>query len=258
MRKQRVFWVSVSAAILLLGLASPVLAQSQTQAPQDSLPSNEQLDALAAAHQWNELGAALSRPGSTPAMSRALEWLHTRIDAGGSFFLGLLYARDLWVLGSQLKTDDPSKDLRMTAGMITLYTEALIIVDGMRCKDQTAPGHRMDQLVVARAPTIAFLRSQPSDLKAKIVDLAIVLERRTAPLRQDDGLMCRGGMEEMRAGLAHGTQLPPTQMPGQVGNSVEVSPPPGWTPELVPPDAVQAKQASLRPKLREVLLATIR
>ena len=258
MRKQRAFRVCVSTAILVLGLARSVSAQSQTLAPQDGLPSNEQLDALVAAHRWNDLGAALSRPGSTPGMSRALEWLHTRIDAGGSFFLGLLYARDLWVLSSQFKIDDPSKDLRMTAGMITLYTEALIIVDGMRCKDQTAPGHRMDQLVVARAPTIAFLRSESPELKAKIVDLAVALERRTASLRQDDGLMCRGGMDEMRAGLAHGTQSLPTQAPGQVGNTVEVSPPPGWTPELVPPEVVQAKQGSLRPQLRDMLLATIR
>ena len=113
-----------------------------------------------------------------------MNWLQTRIWSGGGFFLGILYSRDLWVTGSALNVDDPAKDLRLTAGLIALYTYQLILIDGAKCEDRSAPDNRMSQLFSARAATLVFLKKQPADLKSKIVDLSIALEKKTAPLRR--------------------------------------------------------------------------
>src|SRR5579883_2282352 len=168
--------------LVILTRVAPTMAQSQSAAPATTLPSDEQLDALVTTHDWNGLGAALSRPGSQEGLGRSMNWLRTRIDAGGGFFLGILYARNLWVLGDQYKIDDLSKDLRLTAGMMTLYTYQLIVIDGAKCEDVSAPGHRVEQLFSARAATLAYLKTKPADVKEKIVDLAIALEKKTAPL----------------------------------------------------------------------------
>jgi hypothetical protein len=129
------------AAAILLPL-SRAGAQPQPTPPIRPLPSDAELDALLAARKWNDLGAALSNPGSAASFSKNMEWLHTRLDAGGGLMLGLLYARDLWAAGKSLNVADPAKDVRMTAGMITLYTYEIIVIDGTKCEDKSAPGHR--------------------------------------------------------------------------------------------------------------------
>src|SRR5258708_27165133 len=94
----------------------------------------------------------------------------------------------------------------MTAGMITLYTFEIIVIDGAKCEDKSAPGHRLEQLLIARRETLAYLKQQPQEWKAKVVDIAIALENKTANLRTEDDLICRGGLEQYRVGLERGTQ----------------------------------------------------
>lgn len=229
-------------------------AQSQQLAPSAALPSDADLDAMLAAQNWQGLGAALSQPGNPQSVPRAMNWLKTRIDNGGGFFLTLLYARDLWAMGSSLKIDEPSKDLRLTAGMISLYSYELIVIDGAKCEDQTAPGHRLDQLIMSRAATFAYLKNQTPELKGKIVDLAVALEKKTAPLRKDDDLICRGGLQQMQAGLQSGKQHEVATPPGQIGKTVAVEPPPNWVPKFVSPNIYKPAQDKARSDMRATLL----
>jgi hypothetical protein len=176
------------------------------------------------------------------------------MDNGGGFFLALLYARDLWNVGDSAKIADPAKDPRLTAGLISLYAFELIVIDGTKCEDRSAPDNRLSQLLTQRAAALNFLKQQPPDIKGKIVDIAIALERKTAPLRKDDDLICRDGMDQMRAGLERGTQQEVPNTSGHVGKTIAVTPPPDWTPKFVSPDVYSPLQVKARADMRGNLL----
>ena len=224
-----------------------------------SFPSDAELDALLAARNWNGLEAAFSRPLvkeqiTNDLISRRLNWLKARIDAGGGFFLAMFYARDLWGIGNALKVDDPNKDLRSTAALISLYAYEVIVIDGFKCEDRSAPSNRATQLFMKRATDFEFLRRQQPDIRSKIVDGAIVLEQRTAPLRTNDDLLCGGGLDEMRAGLERGKQQEVPTPEGHIGKTIAVTPPPDWAPKFVSPNVYRTMQDKARAEMRERLL----
>ena len=246
-------------AMIILMPLRPAEAQPQPLPAVRSMPSDAELDALWAARKWDDLGGALSNPDSAATFSRGMDWLHTRLDAGGGLMLGLLYARDLWIVGKSQNVADPAKDMRMTAGMITLHTYEIILIDGSKCEDSSAPGHRLEQLLSARRGTLAYLKQQSPEWKATVVNVAIAFENKTAKLRRDDDLICRGGLEEYRVGLERGTQherqLPSSE--GYVGKTVDVRPPPDWVPNFVPPAVYQPLQEQERRDMRATLLLLI-
>lgn len=238
-------------AALLVAAASVLPARSgaaQPDAAQSAPASNAQLDEMLAAHQWGALGAAL-RP-DPQSISRMMDWLHQRIDTGGGVLLPIIFARDLWMVGQGLNVADPMQDMRATASMMNLYAYALIMVDGKVCEDHTAPAHRLDQLFQARASTLGFLRALPVDTKTKIVEIAMALERKTAPLRGDDDLVCRDGLAQMKAGLTEGRQTEAASAPGTVGRTVLVDPPVNWKPSEVPATVYRPLQDQARQELR--------
>ena len=219
-----------------------------------ALPSQtayeQRLDDLLAARDWNALGRELSTGKTTP---RDMDWLHSRVDAGGGLMLTILYARDLWVVGKQQGVGDVDKDLRITAGLISLYALEQISIDGVKCADVSAPGRRVDQVLAARRETLAFLSAEPPEVKTNIIDLALALEAHTAPLRPDDDLICRDGLEQMRASLATGRQRELPAAPGQ-NKTVVVTPPPGWKPSFRTVDVYRPLQEKARAGMREILV----
>jgi hypothetical protein len=249
-------YVSCLLAVGLFSVAallSPAaVAQRLPAETSHALPSYADLDALLAARSWNRLGDALSQPGTIEDAWKRLNWLKTRVENGAGFFVSILYARDLWAIGNLQKVDNPALDLRESAAVISLYTYELILIDGSKCEDRSAPGNHLAQLFKSRATALAFLKQQPRELKSKMVDLAIGLEQKTAPLRADDDLICRGGMDQMKAGLDRHQQAPTPD--GQIGNTVAVAPPPDWSPKLVSPDIYRPVQEKARDEMRENLL----
>jgi len=257
-----------SALVVLLSAWFPVITcvpatvraapnQAPAAALSGDLPSDQELDGLLLAKKWNDLAAALSRAKSPGSIIRMLDWLRSRLDAGGGSLLGFIYAKDLWDLGEAQKVDDPNKDLRVTAGLITLYTYELIAIDGAKCADHSAPGHRVDQLLMNNAPALAYLKAQPPELKAKVVDLAIAMEKMTAPLRKLDDLLCRSGLEEMQAGIAAGKTREVPTPPGQIGKTVEVDPPADFAPRLLTPQSYLPDQEKARANMKATLLKLV-
>ena len=151
------------------------------------------------------------------------------MENGGGLLLPTIYARDLWAIGSNLKVSDPNTDMRVSAALISFYAYEITIIDGAKCEDQSAPSNRVSQLLRNGAATFAFLKQQPPDLKMKVVDVAIALERKTAPFRTDDDLICRGGMDEMKASLERGKQQEVPNTTGHYGKTIAVTPPPDCT-----------------------------
>jgi hypothetical protein len=251
-------WIAV--ACVLAGAAPAKLSAAQNQTPAATsadLPSDQDLDALLLGKKWNELATALSRAKSPESVARKLDWLQSRLEVGGGSLLGFIYSRDLWDIGEAQKATDPNQDLRLTAGLITLYTYELIAIDGAKCADHSAPSHRVDQLLMNNAPALAYLKAQPQELKNKIVDLAIAMEKRTASLRKLDDLLCRSGLEEMQAGLAAGKTRDVPTPPGQVGKSVEVQAPADFAPRLLTPQSYLPDQERARANMKATLLKLI-
>ena len=61
--------------------------------------------------------------------------------------LALQFAREFWDSSKDLKIDDPAKDPRVTAGLYSLYAFELIVIDGAKCEDRSAPDNRISQLL---------------------------------------------------------------------------------------------------------------
>jgi len=245
-------------ALLILTILpfSPAWAQPQPSTAVHPLPSDAELDALWAGRKWNELGAALSNLDGA-SLPRSMNWLHSRLDAGGGLLLGLIYARDLWLIGKGLNVADSAKDMRVTAGMITLYTYEIIIIDGAKCQDGSAPGHRLEQLLSARRETLAYLKQLPQEWKTAVVNIALAFERKTANLRREDDLICRGGLEEYRVAMERGTQREVPTPAGHYGKTVDVRPPADWMPSFVAPAVYQPLQETARANMRPMLLRVI-
>ena len=179
------------------------------------------------------------------------------MENGGGFFLALHFARNFWDTASPLNIEDPAKDPRITAGLYALYAFALIVIDGARCEDRSAPDNRISQLLTDQAANLAFLKQRKPDLKAIIVNNAIALERKTAPLRKDDDLVCRGGIEEMKASLEKGTKQDVPNTTGHYGKTIAVTPPPDWAPKFVGPEVYLPMQERARSDMRINLLKLV-
>ncbi len=234
-----------------LALGGAVPARAQWAAPQ---PVAARLDALFAAKNWNALGYVLGHPGSQQNVGPTMEWLKARIDGGGPYFFAMAYARNLTMAADQAANTPAGVRWREAAAFYTLYQYALIAVDGTRCHDPTAPSHRVEQLIQYGRSNLQFVATLPESARAALVDRAVALEQKTARLRGDDEVLCSGGMEQMQAGLAGGTQHAMPAPPGGYGKTVGVEPPTGSKPAFLPPQAYAPAQAEMRAGLRARLL----
>jgi hypothetical protein len=234
--------------------ANPGLAQAQTLAPVNTLPSDAELDALVAARNWGGLSTALSQAKDGEPFMRKLEWLRSRLPAGGPSLLGFDAVRATWRVGINVKEPDPNKDSRLAAGMLTLYTFELIQIDGAKCEDQSAPAHRAEQLMKIGGPALAYLRAQSDEVIAGIVDNAITLEEKTAPLRKEDDMLCRDGMAQMTASLEKGKQHEIPTPSAQSGKAIALEAPPDWVPAFLPPEKYKPAQDKARGDMKSTLL----
>lgn len=239
-------------------LSAPTSTPTPTAPPQASAQHSQnpqaEWDALLAAQNWAGLKTALTQPANGTQLEERMSWMEKRLQDGkANFFVAMLHAQDLMNVGTALNVTDPTKDMRVTASMIALYTLELIQIDGAQCADVSAPSHRMQQAVAALQPILAFLKKQSATTKENVVKIAVALEAHTAKLRPQDDLVCRGGSSEIQAGLKNGAHADSPAAPGSVGKTVSVEPPPGWKPTFLPPQTYQPIQEKRRAALPQAL-----
>lgn len=252
----RKFWSALFAVASIAGMTNLLLhftAIAQVEPSAAAVPSDAELDAMLAARNWTGLSAVLWALRVDTAV-RLQNWLHTRIvSTGGALLLDLVYIRNLWLAGNAKKIDDPVKDPLVNAGAMALYTYAIIIIDGSKCEDVSAPESRRMHLLTDYGEALRFLKGRPASVKSTAVDAAISLEEMTAPVRKDDDLICRAGMAQIMAGLERGTQQEIPNRPGVPGRSIGVTPPPDWAPKFASPEVYKPKQAEARAMMPELL-----
>jgi len=173
------FTVAAIAGMACLLLHSTATAQAEPPASA-AVPSDTELDAMLAARDWTGLSAVLW-PLRVDSAVRLQNWLHTRIiNTGGALLLDLVYIRNLWLAGNARKVDDPVKDPLVNAGAMALYTYAIIIIDGSKCEDVSAPESRRMRLLTDYGEAFRFLKGRPASVKSTAVEAEITLDNMTA------------------------------------------------------------------------------
>jgi len=206
------------------------------------------LDALAAAEDWQGLRAAVFSLDDPVSIGKATDWLKLKTDLGGSFIFPFLYARNLWLIGEGTRQTgdetDKGKGLRDQAALMSLYTVALVHMDGMACADATAPSLWLTSLAQSDIRgALRYWSGAPPEFKDQTARIAVGLEAVTARRRKaEDTLLCSNGMAEMDAAMRAGTIGDGKTVPGHLGKVREVKPPAGWKPSFLPADVYAARQ----------------
>lgn len=201
-----------------------------------------QLDAAAAGSDFAALNAAFKAVASMDDVNRNMDWEELQVVQGGGVFYAFHYVDDMWAMGAKFPNDPNSGRMKRFAGVMALYLLQQIEIDGARCADPSAPGHRVDQLTQGRQPLWAYVMALPEVTRRDLAVEAIKLEARTAKLRRDDPGLCSGGVADMAAAVK---DSPLGSQPlGSVSGHVEVPVTPH--PAYVDPTVSAPKQEKAR------------
>jgi len=265
------FWIGLA---LMLSLAASARAQ-QVMAPTEDaahlqarlsahwampgqpMPADQaELDQMVKEKRFVDLTKRLQSANTIDTVHLDLNWEQARLFDGAGFIIALGYMHDLWREGISLPPPNGDQ-LKRSAGAMMLYTLALIEIDGPQCGDRTAPGHRMDQLAQQGQPIFAFVKTLPRDERMKLGAAALTVEAATAPVRGQDDVLCRDGMEEMNANLKAWGDKPLPTIPcppgGSVGVCRGVPEDPNYRPQFLSPAAWKPKQAQMRSQMPGLL-----
>jgi hypothetical protein len=205
---------------------------AQTHAP---MPANvAALDTALKSNDYATINHVHAAIKSGDEMVLFMNWEQVRAFEGGGFYVSYIYMSDLWGMASSLPAGtteqaDEIVQLKRSAVLVGLLSYELVVLDGAKCSDPTAVGHRMDQLMAN--PAWSYVDQIPEDLRHKMIDGVVRLETFSAAKRANDNVLCTGGMTQMIASLAaqgaagkQPQEVP--NAPGMVGKTYAVPPAP--------------------------------
>jgi hypothetical protein len=160
-----------------------------------------ELDKAASRADFPAVKAILGAAANMDDVNRNMDWEELQVVQGGSVFYSLLYLDDFWLMGTKFPNDPNAATFKRFAGVIGLYALQQIQIDGTRCADPSAPGHRIDQLTAGRGPVWQYGLALPEVTRRDLAVEALKLEARTAKLRRDDPVLCSGGVQNMAQAL---------------------------------------------------------
>lgn len=242
----RVIAPQLDSAALRARLA-PSMARPDRPMPKDS----GDLDAMVARKDWTSLSVRLRGAQAAADVMLDMNWEQTTLFNGGGFLIAYSYLNDLWRVGSALP-GEAGEEMKQSAGMIFLYALDLIRLDGAKCADVSAPGHRQDQLIAQNSALIAYVRALPRPRRMTLGTISLAVEAATAVVRKDDDVLCSGGLDEIGAGLRAQGNRPLNQVPtppGGMGRTYSVPRAPDYTPRFVGADRWRPKQVAIRASL---------
>jgi hypothetical protein len=220
--------------------------------PGAAMPSDlGDLDKALADQDYPKLTARLRAAHTSADVLQDMNWERAKVVRGASFIISYDYMYDLWRMGSALPEPNAS-GLKVSSVVYLLYNIAIIMTDGPKCSDPSAPGHRLDQLIIQNRPIIQYMKTMSEADRTMAGTLAIALEAATAPRRQNDDVLCSGGMAQMVQSLkAQGDKPLPASpgAPGSVGQSYAVPAAPGYKPSFLSLEQWKPKQEQARQQL---------
>jgi len=219
--------------------------------PKDSVA----LDAMLQKGDLLRLTARLRAARTVEDIDLDLNWEQAKIYNGAGFVIGYSYMYDLWRLGSALPPTS-GDGLKQSAAMVFLYNLDLATVDGVKCADRTAPGHRADQLFFQNKAIVEYLFAMPPSAKTQAAMISLNIEAATAEVRTNDDVLCSGGLAEIKQGVEENGAKPLPQIPnvpGTTGKSYAVPPAPRYRPQFVEEAIWRSKQIAARQALPATL-----
>ena len=258
-------WAAVVGGSLCLFFPGALLAQAPSAAPPPAtassakvppLPANAaELFALLSQRHYTELSQLFRNTNKFEEIMLNMNWQNSMMLLGASAFINFSYIANLDRISTALG-EVRGVEPRKTAAMTWLYTYELILIDGVKCKDGSAPGHRKDQLLTTFPTVVKSIRTFSDEEIDTIVKTALKMESFTAPRRTDDDFLCRGGLAEMQAALAkygnEATREVPTPQ-GGLGKTMEIRADPDYKPEFLDRMTYEPKQAEFRASMPEIL-----
>ena len=229
----------------------PTMAPTGRSLPTDAAT----LDAMYVKGDFAALATRLSSRTDPREVALDLNWEQARMFDGGGFLVAYLYMTDLWRIGSA-DAGLGGDGLRQTAAMMMTYTLALVRLDGTKCVDVSAPAHRRDQLFARNAPVLRYLGTLPRATRMELGTVALAIEKATDPVRGADAVLCRGGLDEIIAGLKQQGDHPLQQArrsPEAPGKTYLVPSDPNFAPRFLEQTDWQPKRAAARAALPEEL-----
>lgn len=235
------------ATVAALSASTSVIAEDTRPATADIAALDELLDH----HRFNDLAKALANVN----VNARADWLRDRLSKGRSIFLAAPYITTLWRAGVATNEPDPSKDLRITAAAIWLYTYFVTVVDGIRCDDPTAPQNRKTQFLTGYRPVFEFIKAATPETRNSVIDTALQMEKSSAPRRANDHFLCSGGLAETQAALSQSGNGKQTvgelAQQSKDGRTVTLPAALGYVPKFAEPGTYENKQNEVRETLRD-------
>jgi hypothetical protein len=223
------------------------LAQTMA-APGRPVPGDSaQLDAWYDQKDYGPLTQRLRSVRNESEVLLDISWEQKKLIDGGGFMVAYATLYDTWRVGAALPAESGTQ-FKDGAVVAFLYALDLAIVDGVRCADPSAPGHRVDQLVMQNRDLVRYLVSLPIARRMELGSISLQLEAATAPIRREDSVLCSGGMEEISHDLKANGDNPLPSDPSRPGGYVVPSAP-GYNPGFLAADQVAPKLAQARRQL---------
>lgn len=269
MLSQSLFAVALTALASMSHTVEPTASLSATQAQVRAnfaahvgpLPSDiAVLDGYASRGEWTLLVKRLASATSASDILADMDWERSKVINGGNILFDIAYVNSLWKTASLLSTPG-ADEMKQTAVAFALYQIAVIDLDGPRCKDPTAPDRKLRLALTNWGTIVHYGQALPPQQKDTVKQVALRLEWATAPVRVNDPVLCRGGLDEMRANMEAGAkpqEVPSTPAPGMLpGKSFALPHIVDYKPEFLA-DAVwkpvvDARRAQLPKELTSVL-----
>jgi hypothetical protein len=261
-----VFAAAASATLAAEPKPSPSSAQDRLRAALAAdigpMPSDAAiLDDYVAREDWTPLIKRLASTTAPGDVLRDLDWERSKVVNGGNILFDITYVNTVWRTANSLPA--PASDqMRQTAVAFALYELAVIDLDGPRCKDPTAPEHKL-ALSIKNWPVIfRYGQSLPPKDQEIVKQVALKIEWATAPVRANDPALCRGGMAEMQANLAAGAkprEVPTLTAPNTLpGKSYAVPHVVDYKPEYLPQAVWKPIADARRARLPETFASWLR
>lgn len=234
-------------AVALRARLAPTMARPGRPMPSDAII----LDTMFAQGKLTALSARLRAAREAAEVVLDMNWEQARIFDGAGFLMVYAYLYDLWRVGSSLP-GETGDQMKQSAGMQFVYALDLIRLDGVKCADISAAGHRQDQLFGQNRALIAYIRTLPRDRRMTLGTVSLAIESATASLRQNDDVLCSGGLDDISEGLKAQGDRPLEQVPnppGMIGKTYNVPSAPGYTPKFIAGEVWRVRQSAIRQSL---------
>jgi len=243
----------IAAALVILSstglFAAEAAPAKQPAAPQHTAQQKEfmaSLDRLLAEQNYPQFMQTITKADTDETLNASLDWCKTRTLDGAGIVVPATYATLLWAMA---EVDPNDKTLRNTSSLIAMYTILAVAADGPKCADPTAPERHMNNLLQQYSRQLDEVSKLPADQMRTAIEMAINLEKRIAPKRQNDKYLCRYGAQE-QADIAQKT--------GQAGKQADQRGDMDYTPQFRPREQWEPEQTAKRAVFKEFLTTLLK